>query len=176
MASDRYLPALRFPALTRLFDPLIGRAVPERRMKAELVEQAAIGSGQRILDLGCGTGTMAIMAKVAHPDAEVVGLDADPEILALAQGKAEVSGAEVRFDRGLSTALPYEDGSVDRVLSTLFFHHLTSAGLERTRDNAAGALRAIFEQAGLAQPAETGRMRTAFGTLALYRARKPEGG
>jgi hypothetical protein len=46
-------------------------------------------------------------------------------------------------------------------------------GLERTRDNAAGALPAIFEQGGLEQATETARTRTAFGTLALYSARKP---
>jgi hypothetical protein len=46
-------------------------------------------------------------------------------------------------------------------------------GLERTRDNARGALPAIFAEAGLAQASETGSMRTAFGTLALYRARRP---
>jgi ubiquinone/menaquinone biosynthesis C-methylase UbiE len=217
MTRDRYLPALRFRALTRFFDPLISRGLPERRFKHRLLEQAAPEPGQRVLDLGCGTGTLAIMVKAAQPEAEVLGLDADPEILALAQGKAEAAGAKVRFEEGLATELPYEDRSFDHVLSTLFFHHLTGAdkrrtageiarvlrpggelhvadwgrpsdplmwalfvgsvrlfdGLERTRDNAAGVLPQIFEQGGLERAAETDRMRTAFGTLALYHARKP---
>jgi ubiquinone/menaquinone biosynthesis C-methylase UbiE len=216
VTRDRYLPALRFPALTRFFDPLIRLGLPERRFKRRLLEQAASASGHRILDLGCGTGTLAIIVKAAQPDAEVVGLDADAEILALARDKAEAAGAEVRFDQGLATELPYQDGSFDRVLSTLFFHHLTGAdkrltageaarvlrpggelhvadfgrpsdplmwtllglvrlfdGLERTQDNASGALPGIFEQGGLEGAAETDRLRTAFGTLALYRARKP---
>jgi ubiquinone/menaquinone biosynthesis C-methylase UbiE len=106
MTEEGYLPALRFPALTRFFDPVISRAVPERRVKKALLEQAAIGPGQRVLDLGCGTGTLAIMVKAVHPEAEVVGLDADPDILALARSKADAQGADVRFDRGLSTELP----------------------------------------------------------------------
>jgi ubiquinone/menaquinone biosynthesis C-methylase UbiE len=218
MTREGYLPALRFPALTRFFDLVINLALPEKRFKQRLIEQAAPGPGQRILDLGCGTGTLAIIVNAAQPDAEVIGLDADPEILALARSKAESSGAEVRFDQGLSTELPYEDESFDRVLTTLFFHHLTGVdkrrtageigrvlrrggelhvadwgrpadplmqvlfngvrlfdGFERTRDNAAGALPEIFEQGGLARAAETARFRSAFGTLALYRAESPDG-
>lgn len=216
MTRDGYLPALRFPALTRLFDPLIGRALPERRFKRRLLEQASMKPGQRVLDLGCGTGTLAIMAKAAQPDAEVIGLDADPEILELARSKADAGGSRVRFDQGLSTELPYGDEYFDGVLSTLFFHHLTGAdkrrtaaeiarvlrpggelhvadwgrpadplmgllftgvrafdGFERTRDNAAGVLPEIFEQAGLREAEETDRIPTVFGTLSLYRAETP---
>jgi SAM-dependent methyltransferase len=215
--SERgYLPALRFPALTRFFDPFVRVAMPERRFKQRLVEQAAPEPGQRVLDVGCGTGTLALLVEAVQPGAEVIGLDADPEILERARGKAEAAGAKVRFDEALSTELPYEDGSFDLVLSTLFFHHLTGAdkrrtaaeiarvlrpgaelhvadwgrpqdplmrvlfssvrlldGLEETRDNAAGALPRIFEEGGLEGAAETERMRTAFGTLALLRGRRP---
>jgi ubiquinone/menaquinone biosynthesis C-methylase UbiE len=217
MSRDRYLPALRFPALTRLFDPLISRALPEQRFKRRLLAQGVPQPGQRVLDLGCGSGTLAIIVKAAYPEVDVLGLDADADILGLARRKAEAAGVKVHFDEGFSTELPYEDESFERVFSTLFFHHLTGAdkrrtlvevarvlrsagelhvgdwgpasdplmwtlfgitvrlfdGLERTRDNAAGRLPAIFEQGGLVQAVETGRMRTAFGTLALYRARKP---
>jgi SAM-dependent methyltransferase len=216
VSEQGYLPALRFPALTRFFDPLVGVAMPERRFKRALVEQAAPKPGQRVLDIGCGTGTLAMMLKESAPEAEVVGLDADPEILDLARAKAEEAGVEIQLDEALSTELPYEDGSFDRVLSTLFFHHLTGAdkrrtaaeiarvlrpggelhvadwgrppdplmraaitsvrlfdGFEQTRDNVAGALPAIFERAGLQRATETGRFRTVFGSLSLYRSRRP---
>lgn len=117
MTRDRYLPALRFSALTCFFDPLIRCVLPERRFKQRLLEQAAIGPGQRILDLGCGTGTLAIMVKSANPGADVLGLDADPDILALARSKADAEGAEVRFDHGLSTELPYERPARSRACS-----------------------------------------------------------
>jgi ubiquinone/menaquinone biosynthesis C-methylase UbiE len=213
---DRYIPALRFHFLTPLFDPLLRWTVREETFKRRLLAQAAPVAGSKVLDLGCGTGTLAIMMKRAQPDAEVVGLDADPEILERARAKAVQAGVEMHFDQGLSTELPYEDESFDLVLSTLFFHHLTAAdtrrtaaqiarvlrsggelhvadwgrpadplmwvlfgsvrlfdGIEQTRDNAVGALPRIFERGGLEQAIETDQLRTAFGTLALYRARKP---
>jgi ubiquinone/menaquinone biosynthesis C-methylase UbiE len=142
MAGDRaYLPGLRFRSLTRFYDPLIRLAMPERRFKQRLLEQAAPRAGQRILDLGCGTGTLAIQVRSAQPEAEVVGLDADQEMLAQARIKADAAGVAVRFDQGLSTELPYEDESFDLVLSTLFFHHLTGADKRRTAAEIARVLR-----------------------------------
>lgn len=214
--AERYIPALRFHSLTRLYDPAIRLTTRERTFKSRLLSQAAPGSGDRVLDLGCGTGTLALMVKRRQPDAQVVGLDADPEILQRARAKAEQAALPIDFQRGFSTELPYEDESFDAVLSTLFFHHLDRAakeataqeiarvlkpggelhvadwgrpgdplmwlafaavrlgdGLEPTRDNAAGALPRIFGDAGLEEAAETDRLRTMFGTLSLYRAKRP---
>jgi ubiquinone/menaquinone biosynthesis C-methylase UbiE len=124
MASDGYLPALRFSALTRIYDPVVALTSRERRFKELLVEQAAPAPGQRILDLGCGTGTLAIQVKRREPGVEMVGLDADPEMLGRAREKAERAGVELTLTEGFSNELPFEDASFDRVLSTLFFHHL----------------------------------------------------
>jgi ubiquinone/menaquinone biosynthesis C-methylase UbiE len=122
--GSRYLPALRFQALTRLYDPVVRLTSREGRFKEMLVDQAAAAAGQRILDLGCGTGTLALQVKQREPGAQLVGLDADPEMLAQARRKAEQAGVELELTEGFSTELPYEDASFDRVLSTLFFHHL----------------------------------------------------
>lgn len=119
-----YLPALRFKALTPAFDALVRTTLRERTFKPALIEQAGLRPGHRVLDLGAGTGTLAIMAKAAEPAAEVTGLDADPQILRLAGEKAADAGADIGFDEGLATKLPYAEESFDRVLSTLFFHHL----------------------------------------------------
>src|SRR3954447_1096085 len=119
-----YLPALRFQSLTRVYDPVVRLTSRESRFKELLVDQAAPAPGQRILDLGCGTGTLALQVKQRVPQADVVGLDADPEMLAQARTKAEEADVELELTEGFSTELPYEDGSFDRVLSTLFFHHL----------------------------------------------------
>jgi SAM-dependent methyltransferase len=141
VSNRAYLPALRFPALTRFFDPLVGLAMPERRFKGALVEQAAPRPGQRILDVGCGTGTLALMAKEAAPEADVVGLDADPEMLERARTKADRAGVEIELDEGLSTELPYAERSFDLVLSTLFFHHLSGADKRRTAAEVARVLK-----------------------------------
>ena len=127
-ASERggYLPALRFKAITPLFDSVVRTTTRESTFKQALIDGADLGSGQRVLDLGCGTGTLAIMVMEREPDAEVTGLDADSQILVLARRKAAEAGVQIEFDQGLADELRYADGSFDRVVSTLFFHHLTS--------------------------------------------------
>ncbi len=139
--SRSYLAALRFPALTRLYDPVVRLTTRERRFKELLVEQSAPEPGQRILDLGCGTGTLGIQVKRRQPGAEVAGLDADPEMLAQARAKAKRAGVELELTEGLSNELPYEDASFDRVLSTLFFHHLDPEPKRKTAREIARVLR-----------------------------------
>ena len=139
--SRSYLPALRFAALTRIYDPVIRATTREGRFKEMLVEQAAAEPGHRVLDLGCGTGTLAIQVKRRQPGAEVVGLDADPEMLERAKSKASEAGVELQLDEGYSTDLPYEDASFDRVLSTLFFHHLDPEPKRQTAREIARVLR-----------------------------------
>jgi ubiquinone/menaquinone biosynthesis C-methylase UbiE len=148
-----YLPALRFPALTRIYDPVVGLTTRERRFKELLVDQAAPAAGQRILDLGCGTGTLAIQVKRREPRAEVVGLDADPEMLSRAREKAERAGVELTLTEGLSTELPFEDASFDRVLSTLFFHHLDPEPKRET----AGEIARVLRKGGELHVADWGR-------------------
>jgi ubiquinone/menaquinone biosynthesis C-methylase UbiE len=118
--------------LTAIYDPVIRLFTREGTFKPRLLEQAGLAAGQRVLDLGCGTGTLAIMAKERQPGAELVGLDGDPEMIQRASAKAAEAGVEVKFDEGFSTELPYPDGSFDRVLSTLFFHHLSTDDKRRT--------------------------------------------
>lgn len=72
-----------------------------------------------MLDLGAGTGTLAIMIKQIQPEAQVTGLDSDLEILSIAHDKAFRSGVKITFEPGDATRLPYSDESFDRVLSTL---------------------------------------------------------
>jgi ubiquinone/menaquinone biosynthesis C-methylase UbiE len=137
----RYLPALRFRALTPLYDPAIRWTTRESLFKRKLIDQADPHPGQRVLDLGCGTGTLAIQVKQREPEAEVTGLDADPEMLDQARAKAEDSGVDIELTEGFSNELPYEDASFDRVLSTLFFHHLDPEPKRQTAREIARVLR-----------------------------------
>ena len=109
--------------LLPFYDPFtrwLGVEATHRR----LIDQADIHPGHRVLEIGCGTGNLAILLKRIHPEAEVVGLDPDPKALARARRKAASTSASVEFDLGFSEELPYPDGSFERVLSALMFHHL----------------------------------------------------
>lgn len=122
---NEYIPALKFHWLTRIYDPLIQWGMQESKFKSHLIDQANLMPGQRILDLACGTGTLTLMIKQAQSEAEVIGLDADPEILAIAKKKAEQNRADISFQQGMSFDLPFPDAHLDRIFSSLFFHHLT---------------------------------------------------
>jgi SAM-dependent methyltransferase len=127
-----YIPALHYAWLTLLYDPVIAWTTREATFKRALLAQARIQPGQRVLDLGCGTATLTIALKQTFPDTLVVGLDGDAAILDQAKAKARRSSVSVGFNRGLSFALPYANESFDRVLSSLFFHHLALADKRRT--------------------------------------------
>lgn len=129
---DEYIPALKYDWLTPLYDPLIRWTLRESTFKRHLVKQAGIKKSHRVLDLGCSTGTLALLIKSHHPKADVFGLDADPKVLAVARAKAARAGLNVRLDHGMAFELPYSHGSFDRVISSLMFHHLTRENKERT--------------------------------------------
>lgn len=126
--SDRYVHALRYPWLTRFYDRVVQATLPERALKALLCREVLDGlhPGGRLLDLGCGTGTLTVMLKQRAPEAEVVGFDGDREVLELARVKAEQAGVEVGWLHGDAGALPFGPGQLDRVASSLMFHHLSS--------------------------------------------------
>ena len=125
MKNEKYIPALSYDWLTPFYDAVMRLTTREKVFKNSLVEQAKIRAKHRVLDLACGTGTLTVLIKNSHPQAEVVGIDGDAKILEIAKTKAKDSGADIRFDKGMSFDLPYEDESFDRVVSSLFFHHLT---------------------------------------------------
>ena len=137
----QYIPALRLRWLTPVYDPLLRWIMREETFKRRLIEQANIEPGQRVLDLGCGTGTLTIMLKRLHPRAEVIGVDGDIQVLDLARAKAEHVGVDIQWDSSLAFALPYSNQSFDRVLSSLMLHHLTGDNKRRTFREAHRVLR-----------------------------------
>ena len=136
-----FIPALRFNRLTPLFDAVAAVAVRDRALKRRVLAHAAIARGEEVLDVGCGTGTLAVVAARAAPGVRVTGLDADPAILARARKRAAGARLEIGFDEGRSNALPYADASFDLVLSTLLFHHLPDDQKRETANELVRVLR-----------------------------------
>jgi ubiquinone/menaquinone biosynthesis C-methylase UbiE len=100
-------------------------ALREEAVKQQLVDQARIQPGMTVVDLGCGTGTLALLTKRTHPAARVIGVDVDPRILEIARGKITAAGLDVELRQGLIQEVGLEPRSVDRVLTSLVLHHLT---------------------------------------------------
>jgi len=105
----------------------------EPRFRRRQVELARIRPGESVLDIGCGTGTLAIAAaRVVGPDGRVCGVDPSSELLARAAKKARRAGVEVELATGSGEKLPYENASFDVALSTLVFHHLPGPAVHDT--------------------------------------------
>jgi ubiquinone/menaquinone biosynthesis C-methylase UbiE len=125
MSDNHGYPALLVDWLTPVYDLFASLFIPEKRLKRDLIAHAHIAPSQQVLDLGAGTGTLAIMIKQIQPEAQVTGVDRDPNILSIASKKARRAGVEVVFEPGNASVLPYSDGTFDRVLSTLVLSLLT---------------------------------------------------
>lgn len=131
-AESRYIPALGFRWLAPAYDVVLRTTTRERTFKSALIEQANFEPAREVLDLGCGTGTLAIWIKRRYPRVKITGIDGDPNILAIASRKAKEANVSIRLDRGLSFSLRYPDARFDRIVSSLFFHHLFWNDKQRT--------------------------------------------
>lgn len=120
--ADRYVPAAGRGALTALYDPVLRVTMRESAWRPLLVERALAAGARDVLDVGCGTGTLAIA--LAQAGARVAAVDGDEEVLARAREKAARAGVDVDWRTGLAGALPAEDGSADVVTCSLLLHHL----------------------------------------------------
>lgn len=97
----------------------------ERRFREKLLSLASLRRSEFVLDVGCGTGSLAILAKEQVGAVGAVrGIDASPEMIARARVRARRAGVEVDFRQAPAQALPFPDAQFDVVLSTLMLHHL----------------------------------------------------
>lgn len=121
-----YVPGLGRHFLTPLYD-VVHHVFRLTRIHQEMITLAELRAGQRVLDVGCGTGNLLRAIGRRYPEVELAGLDPDPMMLARAGRKARRAGLDLRLDRGFAQDLPYPDGSFDRVFSSLMLHHLDTA-------------------------------------------------
>nr|WP_110817792.1 class I SAM-dependent methyltransferase [Mycolicibacterium peregrinum] len=120
-----YLPAAGHDAFLPGYD-LLTRVLGMNPAYRELVTQAGLTAGQRVVEIGCGTGNLTVRVKKACPAADIVATDPDPRALQRAQRKTKgMTG--VRFERAYAQELPFDDGGFDRALSSMMLHHLDEA-------------------------------------------------
>lgn len=187
--------------------------LPDQKLKNRLLQQSRILPGETVLDVGCGTATLALLVKQMHPETTMIGLDVDLRILKIARRKALDLGVEITLHAGEASRLPYPNHCIDRLLSSFLFHHLVTENKRRAvaeafrvlrpggelhvldfgkphniysllvsyilrwteemADNVQGLLPGMFLDAGFVVEEEPIRFTTLFGTVSLYKARKP---
>ena len=97
-------------------------------MYERLLAPARLQRGESVLDVGCGTGTLALTARsLVGSDTDVAGIDASPEMIERARRKARTSGTVMQFETGYAQSLPFANGRFDVVVNTLMLHHLPRA-------------------------------------------------
>jgi len=96
-----------------------------RGFRAQTLRYAAIRPGERILDVGCGTGVLTRMARdAAGPNGFAVGIDPAARMIQVARETAARLGSVTEFKVAAIESLPFPDASFDVVLSSLMLHHL----------------------------------------------------
>jgi ubiquinone/menaquinone biosynthesis C-methylase UbiE len=117
----------------------------DRVFREQLIGLAHLAAGESVLDIGCGTGTLAIVAKGQVGAAgKVFGIDASPAMIARANSKAGKAGIDVTFKTAVAEALPFPEAQFDVVVSTLMLHHLP----RKVRQQCAREIRRVLKPEG----------------------------
>jgi ubiquinone/menaquinone biosynthesis C-methylase UbiE len=143
----------------------------ERRYREKLLDLAGVNRGERIVDVGCGTGTLAIAAKRRVGEAgEVVGVDASREMIARARRKAAKESVDIDFGLAAAETLPFPDATFDAVLNTTMLHCLPPDA----RGRAIAEMRRVLRPGGRALIVDFGgpaaARRSPFGRMRPHRA------
>lgn len=182
-----YLPAAGHDALLPAYD-LLTRVLGMGRVYATLIDHADLQPGQRVLEIGCGTGNLTTRAKRSSPDSDLTGTDPDPRALQRAQRKAK-GMAGIRFERAYAQQLPFGDDEFDRALSSMMLHHLDDAtkaaaaaelfrvlkpgGLLNIVDVRGDGIPSVFEAAGFDCATMRAERHRVIGQITYYRATRP---
>lgn len=135
---------IRWPRLYDLFVFALTRG-RDRVYGEELLDLAAIGQGDAVLDIGCGTGTLAISAwRRTRPTGNVTGADISQNMLAVARRKAARAGANVPFVQADAADLPIADASFDVALMTTVMHMIPAG----SRPTAIGEMARVLKPGG----------------------------
>lgn len=147
--------------LVDLLENLLSFGRRKRILEATL-KAAELGTGDRLIDVGCGTGELAMLAAALGQDA--IGIDATPDMIAMARRRAAASRSPARFEVAVAESLPLSDGAVDAVTSSFFFHHLPS----EVKRQALREMWRVLSPGGRLVITDYGRPRGLIGLLASF--------
>lgn len=153
-----------------LYDPVLeglsfGR---ERRFREKTLAHMTFAPTDRILDVGCGTGSLTLLvAGRLTPPGEAIGIDAAPRMIEIARRKAREAGVPARFETGVAESLEFADASFDMVVNSMFTHHIDN-GLKRL---AFAEMFRVLRPGGSLVTADVDRPTTALGALLGWGAR-----
>ncbi|QLL09960.1 class I SAM-dependent methyltransferase [Mycobacterium vicinigordonae] len=124
MSTPSFTPAAGNPKYTKHYDTVIALLTREQRWRSAAIAQLGLQPGDVVADIGCGTGSLAIMIKRHQPAARVIGVDPDPEVLQIARGKVRKAGVDVEFVQGMGdkAAELVGRGRADKAVSSLVLH------------------------------------------------------
>ncbi len=163
MSEQTFTPALGRFAPTRFYDPVVA-LTRERLWRALAVMYAVPRPDDVIVDVGCGTGSLALLLSRVEPRAQIIGVDPDSDVLAVARQKA-AGGAAVQWRVGMGDTLVDTVGmdSADTVVSSLVLHQCP---LPMKRAVLA-AMFAVLRSGGRIVIADYGRQRSSLMRLAF---------
>ena len=122
-----YVPAAGLRWLLPFYDPLLALFTRETKWRGMILESLELKPNDVLVDVGCGTGTLALMAKQGTPRAEVIGVDPDPDALARCAAKAARKNTTVSFLQGFGgdVARLVGTGRATKAVSSMVFHHMS---------------------------------------------------
>lgn len=115
---------MNYEFLTPFYDAILNLIGFGYGQRVKIVKLLNLKDGEKLLDVGCGTGSLLIAAKKLHPKISATGIDIDKRILKIAEEKTEKENVKINFVETSADSLPFKDSSFDTVVSTLAFHHL----------------------------------------------------
>jgi ubiquinone/menaquinone biosynthesis C-methylase UbiE len=172
MSSKSFIPALRFKKLTKLYDFFLRITFPENKIKKALIEQLQLKGTETVLDFGCGTGTLSIMIKERSPNLNIIGIDVDDEILAIAEKKILDKNLLIQLKKYDGENLPFIGNQhFDKIVSSLVFHHLPTD----TKRQVFSQLYKLIKPGGELHIADFGKPKTVYTKIAFEIFRRFDG-
>src|SRR6266700_877665 len=130
--KKNYIPAFTYDFLTPCYDFFVELLGYGKAQREKVVRLLKLQKDEKLLDIGCGTGTLLILAKKKYPQVEMTGIDIDEKVLDIAKEKTQRTNLTIKYVKTSSAELPFANASFSVVVSSLVFHHLPTEVKKQT--------------------------------------------